>query len=41
MTLLLHVRLTGYLMNLTAKAGMDRIGSETTSSLKLQFEQKF
>ncbi|MDA9927266.1 hypothetical protein N9D83_07815, partial [Amylibacter sp.] len=29
------------LLNLTAKAGMDRIGSETTSSLKLQFEQKF
>ena len=29
------------LLNLTAKAGMDRIGNETTSSLKLQFEQKF
>jgi len=29
------------LMNFTAKAGMDRIGSETTSTLKLQFEQKF
>jgi|TARA_B110000977_G_scaffold116350_1_gene150299 hypothetical protein len=29
------------LLNLTAKAGMDRIGSETTSTLKLQFEQKF
>ena len=29
------------LLNLTAKAGMDRIGSETTSSLKLQFEKRF
>ena len=29
------------LKNLTAKAGMDRIGSETTSTLKLQFEHKF
>ena len=29
------------LLNLTAKAGMDRIGSETTSTLRLQFEQKF
>jgi methionine-rich copper-binding protein CopC len=26
--------------SITAKAGMDRIGSETTSSLRLQFEQK-
>ena len=29
------------LLNLTAKAGMDRIGSETTSSLRLQIEQRF
>ena len=29
------------LLNLTAKAGMDRIGNETTSSLRLQFEQRF
>ena len=29
------------LMNFTAKTGIDRIGSETTSTLKLQFEQKF
>jgi len=29
------------LLNLTAKAGMNRIGSETTSSLKLQFEKRF
>jgi hypothetical protein len=29
------------LLNLTAKAGMDRIGNETTSTLKLQFEQLF
>ena len=29
------------LLNLTAKAGMDRVGSEITSTLKLQFEQKF
>jgi hypothetical protein len=29
------------LLNFTAKAGMDRIGSETTSSLRLQFEQLF
>ena len=29
------------LLNLTAKAGMDRIGNETTSSLKLQFEKRF
>ena len=29
------------LTSITAKAGMDRIGSETTSSLRLQFEQKF
>ena len=29
------------LLNLTAKAGMDRIGDETTSTLGLQFEQKF
>ena len=29
------------LNNLTAKAGMDRIGSETTSTIKLQFEQRF
>ena len=29
------------LLNLTAKAGMDRIGNETTSTLKLQFEQRF
>jgi len=32
---------TDELKNLIAKAGMDRIGSETTSTLKLQFEQKF
>ena len=25
----------------TAKAGMDRIGSETTSTINLRFEQKF
>ena len=29
------------LLNLTAKAGIDRIGSETTSSLGLQFEMGF
>jgi methionine-rich copper-binding protein CopC len=29
------------LTSITAKAGMDRIGSETTSSLRLQFEMKF
>jgi hypothetical protein len=29
------------LLNLTAKADMDRIGSETTSSLRLQIEQRF
>jgi len=29
------------LTNIIAKAGMDRIGSETTSSLRLQFEQLF
>ncbi|MDB2561857.1 BspA family leucine-rich repeat surface protein, partial [Amylibacter sp.] len=29
------------LLNLTAKAGMDRIGNETTSTLKLQFEKRF
>ena len=29
------------LLNLTAKAGIDRIGNETTSTLKLQFEQRF
>ena len=29
------------LLNLTAKAGMDRIGNETTSTLKLQFEHRF
>ena len=29
------------LKNLTAKAGMDRVGSETTSTLKLQFEMRF
>ncbi|MDC0121414.1 hypothetical protein OAI29_06495 [Amylibacter sp.] len=29
------------LMNLKAKAGMDRMGSETTSSFKLQFEMRF
>jgi len=29
------------LLNLTAKAGMDRIGSETSSTLKLQFEKRF
>ena len=29
------------LLNLTAKAGMDRIGNETTSSLRLQFEKRF
>jgi hypothetical protein len=29
------------LLNLTAKAGMDRIGNETTSTLGLQFEMRF
>ncbi|MDA9075037.1 hypothetical protein N9K21_06710 [Amylibacter sp.] len=29
------------LLNFTAKAGMDRIGNEITSKLKLQFEQRF
>ena len=29
------------LLNLTAKAGMDRIGNETTNTLKLQFEKRF
>ena len=29
------------LLKLTAKAGMDRIGSETSSTLKLQFEKRF
>ena len=29
------------LKSLTAKAGMDRIGSETTSTLKLQFDVRF
>ncbi|MDB4245470.1 Ig-like domain-containing protein [Amylibacter sp.] len=29
------------LLNLIAKAGMDRIGNETTSTLKLQFEKRF
>ena len=29
------------LLNITAKAGMNRIGSETTSSFKLQFEKRF
>ena len=29
------------LTNIIAKAGMDRIGSETTSTIKLQFEQRF
>ena len=29
------------LTNIIAKAGMDRIGSETTSTLKLQFEHRF
>ena len=29
------------LLNLIAKAGTDRIGNETTSTLKLQFEQLF
>ena len=29
------------LLNLTAKAGMERIGNETTSTLKLQFEKRF
>ena len=29
------------LKSLTAKAGMDRIGSETSSSLRLQFEMSF
>ena len=29
------------LTNITAKAGMDRIGNETTSSLRLQFEKRF
>ncbi|MDB2337733.1 BspA family leucine-rich repeat surface protein, partial [Amylibacter sp.] len=32
---------TDGLLNLTAKAGMDRIGSETSSTLKLQFEKRF
>ena len=29
------------LLNLTAKAGMDRIGNETTSTFNLMFEKKF
>ena len=29
------------LTNIIAKAGMDRIGNETTSTLKLQFEMRF
>ena len=29
------------LLNLTAKAGMDRIGNETTSTLRLLFEKRF
>ena len=29
------------LLNITAKAGMNRIGGETTSSFKLQFEKRF
>ena len=32
---------TDELKNLIAKAGMDRIGSETTSTIKLQFEKRF
>ena len=32
---------TDELKNLIAKAGMDRIGNETTSTLGLQFEKRF
>jgi len=32
---------TDGLKNLIAKAGMDRIGDETSSTLKLQFEKRF